>query len=454
MKTLADLQKAKAAVKAKADALFAAIQARGADATPTEDEAKQMAAVSAEFKNLDVLIEAHTAMFAQAKEGLNDATATGTNTDAKKPVVEVVQDKDKSVYKGDLGRQLQDIAKISSSDDNGKEQAYNRLTAVEKNHAVQFAASGLTSQKDPDGGYLIEPTVETDLTQTDYGFDDILKYTRDITLLAGSNRFVARVLDDDNDRSTATRLGGVRAYWPNEAETVASSRSKMRQVEGGLHKQMAIGYATEENLEDAGQLASMFPDMFEQAMDENTREAIFYGSGVEQPQGFMNSPALLTIPKEAGQTDKLMYENIINMETAMPAAQYKRAVWLANQELKRSLPKIKLDLGDTQYPVFAPAGSNGQTFDTLRGRPLLYTEQSAAPGEKGDLVLVDLSQYVRLRKGVTRQEQSMHVRFLWAEMAFRAVRREGGFVLPKGPITPKRGSAGFKMASFIALQAR
>lgn len=453
MKTLADLQKAKAAVKAKADALFAAIQARGADAAPTEDEAKQMAAVSAEFKNLDVLIEAHTAMFAQAKEGLNEATATGTDTEAKKPVVEVVQDKDKSVYKGNFGRQLKDIATMSSfnASQSEKEQAYNRLTAVEK---AQFAASGLSSQKDPDGGYLIEPTVETNLSQTDYGYDDILRYTGEVTISNGSNRFVANVLDDDNNRSTATRLGGVRAYWINEAETVAASRSKIRKIEGGLHKQMAIGYATEENLEDAGQLASMFPDMFQQAMDENSRESIFYGSGVEQPQGIMNHSALLTIAKEAGQTDDLLSENIINMETAMPPAQYKRAVWLANPELKRVFPKLKLDLGDTQFPWFAPSGANGQTYDTLHGRPIVYTEQSAAPGEKGDLILADLSQYLRLKKGVIRQDQSMHVRFLWDEMCFRAVRREGGLILPKGPITPKRGSAGFKFASFIALEAR
>jgi len=93
-------------------------------------------------------------------------------------------------------------------------------------------------------------------------------------------------------------------------------------------------------------------------------------------------------------------------------------------------------------PLYGPYGE-------LMGLPVIPTEHNAALGTKGDIVLADLSQVLLADKGAVQAAASMHVRFLYDEMAFRFTYRVDAQTTWKKPLTPKDGGA--TLSPFIGL---
>ena len=171
-------------------------------------------------------------------------------------------------------------------------------------------------------------------------------------------------------------------------------------------------------------------------------------------KGILNSGSLVSVAKEVNQpADTIVYENILKMWSHMIASSRANAVWLINQEAETQLYSMYLSVGTAGVPVYMPAnGISGQPFGTLFGRPVIPVEQCSALGDKGDIILADLSQYLIADKGGVQTASSMHVRFLYDEMAFRVTYRVDGQPLRNVPITPYKGAT--TLSSFVTLDAR
>ena len=104
-------------------------------------------------------------------------------------------------------------------------------------------------------------------------------------------------------------------------------------------------------------------------------------------------------------------------------------------------------------PIYMPAGGlSGAQFDTLFGRPIVPIEQAEALGTKGDILLLDLGEYLLIRKGALETAESIHVRFLYGENTFRFTYRINGAPAWKTALTPYKGSA--TQSPFITLDTR
>ena len=75
-----------------------------------------------------------------------------------------------------------------------------------------------------------------------------------------------------------------------------------------------------------------------------------------------------------------------------------------------------------------------------------------ALGAKGDIALVDLSQYLLLKKGSAKQDWSMHVEFLTDQMCFRMVLRCNGAPKVNAPLKIKNST--LTRSPFVTLAAR
>jgi HK97 family phage major capsid protein len=102
--------------------------------------------------------------------------------------------------------------------------------------------------------------------------------------------------------------------------------------------------------------------------------------------------------------------------------------------------------------VYQPAGSFGNEYPTLYGRPVIACEQSPQLGVVGDIVLADLSQYSIL-EGPPQMALSVDVAFLTDEAVFRFVLRVDGKPLWASAITPYNGG-GSTRSPFVLLAAR
>ena len=310
------------------------------------------------------------------------------------------------------------------------------------------AASGLNETNPTDGGFLVQQDFVKELLKRTYETGILASRVRKIPISANANGLKIKAIDEDS-RANGSRWGGIQAYWQDEADAISASKPKFRTMDLSLKKLTGLCYATDELLQDAIALESVLKEAFAEEFGFKIDDAILNGNGAGEPLGVLSSSALVTVAKEASQTEKVKVENLIKMWNRLWARSRPNSVWYINQELEPFL--YTLTLGDK--PVYIPAGGlSEKPYATLFGRPVLPLEQCNAAGETGDIVLADLSQYLLIDKGGINQASSVHVRFLYDEQVFRFIYRLDGQPVWNKPLTPYKGSA--TVSPFVALAKR
>jgi len=108
-----------------------------------------------------------------------------------------------------------------------------------------------------------------------------------------------------------------------------------------------------------------------------------------------------------------------------------------------------MTIGD--MPVYQP-DFRGNPFGALFSLPIVPVEFCETLGSLGDIVLADWSEYLLITKGGVEEAESIHVKFLTDETAFRFIMRNNGQPLHDQPITPLKGSN--TLSPFVMLAAR
>jgi len=319
------------------------------------------------------------------------------------------------------------------------------------NRLIEARASGMNETIGSEGGFLVQSDFSNELWKRMYETGALYSRTRRVGV-KGDGITIPTI--DETSRANGSRWGGVQAYWASEAGTVAASKPKFGQLELRLKKLMALSYATDELLADSAALEAIVADAFNEEMGFKVDDGIFNGTGAGQMLGILNSDALVTVNKEANQVAAtILTENIIKMWSRMYGKSRANAVWFINQDIEPQLFTMSLAVGTGGVPVYMPAnGLAGSPYGTLMGRPVIPVEQCATLGTVGDIMLVDLSQYMTIDKGGVKGDSSMHVRFLYDEMAYRFITRIDGQPLWKSALTPFKGSN--TQSPFVALQTR
>lgn len=310
------------------------------------------------------------------------------------------------------------------------------------------AASGLNETTPSDGGFLVQQDFVTELLKRTYETGILASKVKKIPISTNANGMKINAIDEDS-RANGSRWGGVQTYWEGEADELTASKPRFRQMELSLKKLTGLCYATDELLQDAVALEAVIRQAFAEEFGFKIDDAILSGSGEGEPLGILNSGAIVTVAKEASQTDTITVENLIKMWNRLWSRSRANAVWYINQELEPYLYTLKI--GDK--PVYIPAGGlSEKPYGTLFGRPVVPIEQCSAAGEVGDIILADIGQYLLIDKGGIKSASSIHVRFLYDENVFRFIYRVDGKPIWTKPLTPYKGSA--TVSPFVTLAKR
>jgi len=317
------------------------------------------------------------------------------------------------------------------------------------------AATGLNETTPSDGGFMLQTDFTADMIKDTYDTNEIPRRCRRIPISGPSNAFSMNIIDETS-RATGSRWGGVTVYHEAEAASMSGlgSKPKFAKLDMKLEKIMGLCYATDENLQDAAQLGAIISQAFPEEMGFVLSDDIIRGDGAGKSLGILSSPALVTITKETGQAaDTVVTENILKM---WKSRRGRDLVWLYNQELEDQLNTLTLGIGTggVPMPLFQePTGNN--PYGTIKGRPAIPSEVASGPGDVGDIILADLSQYLIIDKGGIQTAESIHVEFLTAQTVFRFTYRVNGQPMRKSKITPyKRTSSDFYVSPFVTLGAR
>ena len=316
----------------------------------------------------------------------------------------------------------------------------NRLIA---NAPTSYGSEGVG----PDGGYAVPPDFRRDIVALVEDSESLLG--RSDLLESSSNNFVI-----PSDETTPWGSSGVRAFWDGEGDQLTQSKPSLGNVNVRLHKLTALVGVTEELLEDAPALDTYLRRKAPSKIDFAVSRAIIAGTGSGQPLGIMNSPGVVSIAKESGQAaDTFVYLNIVKMWARCYAPSRTRAIWLINQDVEPQLLTVNTS-GDSS-PAYQPAGGlSASPFATIMGRPVIPHESMETLGDKGDVLLADMSSYMAIRRsGGIRADVSMHLWFDYDMAAFRFTFRVGGQPWWSAPITPRSGSSN-TLSPFVTLDER
>jgi HK97 family phage major capsid protein len=402
----------------------------------SEDEQKQFDTLESEIKNFEKTIEAQEKV-AKAQAAAQQPAPGSSIIVPDKPFAQAKNPDDKK-WKT-LGEYLQAVNK-----------AYSPGGYVDNRLTMHNAATGMSEGLSSEGGFLLDNQFIDGLQQAMTAESQLAKLIKMIPIGDNTNRLKALGVDE-NSRANGSRWGGVQAYWVSEADTVAASKPKFRDIDLKLEKLMALCYVTDELLNDATALEAIVRQAYAEEMAFKVDDAILNGDGVGKPTGILNSGALITQNKEAGQAaDTIVHANITKMWQHMLARSRGNAYWFINQECESQLTDMTFtSAGNT---MLSPYAKEYIEKGTIKNRPVIPLEQSAALGDIGDIVLADPKQYLGIDKTKAQTDVSIHVRFIYDEQVFRFIYRFNGQTYRTAPITPYKGAN--TLSSFIALQAR
>jgi hypothetical protein len=278
-----------------------------------------------------------------------------------------------------------------------------------------------------DGGFAIPPDFRAAIMEKAFGEMSLISRTDQVPVAGNS-------LTIPTSMTTPWGSDGITAYWTGEAAAITQSKPALQNVNVRLDK-----------------LSVLVPMTDEEKIDFKVSNAIAYGNGVGQPLGFMNSPVIISQAAEVSQVaDTITAANCTKMASRLPVQSRVNAVWLIHPDAEPQLPLMTI--GD--QPVYMPPGGLRDTpFGRLLGRPVIPHQVCQTVGDLGDIMLVDLSQYLTaVKAGGLRSQTSIHLWFDQGITAFRFDLRIAGQPWWSELTTANNGT--FTQSPFVTLAAR
>jgi HK97 family phage major capsid protein len=423
---------------------YRALLAKQASATLTAEETVQLPAAEAAEKGFDSRISAQRKLVAEAEK---DVTRLEEDLAAEQARLAT---EDKALAEKPSGR-----ITIVTPDGERFRTLGEQLVAIQRASRPGatpdrrlLAASGLTEGIPSEGGFLVQQEFANIIWERTYNVGELISRAFRIPLTAPNSNGIKIPAVDESSRADGSRYGGVQVYWTDEGALKTASKPTFRQMDLKLKKVAGVVYTSDELLEDSGALQAFIERVLPIELRFAVENSFVNGSGTGQPLGYMNSGAVIAVPRTT--PGAVVYADVLKMWSRMWAPSRASAIWLVSQNVEPQLYTMSLTVGTGGTAVYLPAGGASVTpYSTLFGRPVIPSEYTASLGTAGDIQLIDMAEYVYIEKGGIKSDSSIHVRFLYDETTFRFVYRVDGQPAWNSPITPKNG--GDTLSPFVIL---
>jgi HK97 family phage major capsid protein len=235
--------------------------------------------------------------------------------------------------------------------------------------------------------------------------------------------------------------------WLDQGEPFPESKPALGLVKFHAKKLGGVVTVTDELLEDTAALDAWFTRVTARELAFDVEDSIIAGSGIGQPLGILNAPALITVEKEIAQiANTITFENLKAMVKRLWPGSFPTACWLMGSDAFAEI----LSMWETDGSIL---GTNSDGARTLLDFPIILTEATSPLGDIGDIILADLAEYVVVERDAgTNILSSIHVRFVADETAFRVAARVDGAPAWATPVMVKNSAE--TVSPFVTLEAR
>jgi HK97 family phage major capsid protein len=320
----------------------------------------------------------------------------------------------------------------------------DRDVLLAKAQRLQEIQNSYGSEVPGDGGFLIPEELRSEILQV--ALETAVVRPRATVIPMSSLRVPIPTIDDTSHQSSI--LGGVQAFWTEEAAALTESQASFGRVTLDAKKLTAYAEVPNELLQDAPAFEGFFDGTFPKAISWFEDVSFLTGTGNGEPEGFINSPVAIQQAVETGQNAgngaTVVWENIVKMYSRMLPTSLGRAIWICSIDTFPQLATMALSVGTGGGPVWIGNYAGGQSgADTppvsILGRPVYFTEKTGPLGTPGDINFVDLSYYLIGDRMQMQVSASEHYKFANDKTAYRVVERVDGRPWLSQAITPKNG---------------
>lgn len=313
--------------------------------------------------------------------------------------------------------------------------------------------NALSERVPSEGGFLVPEVLRSQILMV--ALETAIVRPRARVIPMDSLRVPYPTIDDTSHTSSV--FGGVIGYWTEEAAALTASAPSFGRIV--LEAKKLTGYTTIPNelLQDSvAALDQWFNEMFPIALAWFEDVAFITGTGVGEPQGFLNSPCGIRVP--CGTTHTVAFADIVAMWPRLLPASMNNAVWLCSPSVIGQLMQLYLNAGGST-PIAPPLWLNGmQAHDgltmTLLGRPLIVSEKMPDSSSNnttvpGALALVDFNYYLLGDRQSMQVQSSDEYLFANDLTAFRVIERLDGRAWLQSAITPENSGSTLSPIVFL-----
>lgn len=326
------------------------------------------------------------------------------------------------------------------------------VTRVTDSHAnvrgdemlMQVAAgTGMTSAVNTEGGVLVPPAFSRSIwDRVRTRSNSLLQYCDVVTLDSGVESLTVPAIAESS-RADGSRMGGIRGYWKGELTALNSSRPAFREVKLTPNELYVFAYVSDKLLRQApGTASQLLESGCADEISFKIGDAIINGDGNGKPVGIVGHAATVSISKETGQAAAtVLTANVRKMMGRMHVNWRDGAVWFVNQDVLPALETLQFEVGTGGVPVMLPPGGlSDSPYARLYGKPVIPIEYCPTLGTVGDVILANLSAYAVAVRGSMDSAYSMHLKFDYAQTAYRVIFELDGQPWLNSAITPFKGS--------------
>lgn len=220
-------------------------------------------------------------------------------------------------------------------------------------------------------------------------------------------------------------FGGIALHWIDEAAQKVGTKPQFEQLSFTPAKLIGLLFLTDELIADSMiNLVNYATGLFTRAFQYEMERVIIAGSGVGQPLGIVNDPAVNLVGRTA--TGAVAFDDLVNMDAAIDE-NFRNLEWITRKATMAEIRKLK---DNQNQPIFHAdyATFMGQRVvpPNALGYPINLTRNCPLLGAQGDLILGDLGMYILAMRQEMTIDQSIHVRFEYDETCIRFVSRLDG----------------------------
>jgi HK97 family phage major capsid protein len=324
---------------------------------------------------------------------------------------------------------------------------------VSKLMKIREVQNSFSSEEPGAGGFLIPEIMRSELLEL--ALEESIVRSRATVIPMSTLRVPIPTVDDTSHVSSI--FGGVQFYWTEESAALIDSTATYGNVVLDAKKLTGFFKVPAELIDDAPAFAGWFDTRVPAGLAWFEDVAFMTETGAGTPEGFINSPASVSVSKETGQTAAtIVWENIVKMYSRMLPTSLKNAVWVASIDTFPQLATMALSVGTGGGPVWiggwSQPGSDMPPM-TILGRPVIFTEKTPALGTSGDISFVDLSYYLIGDRQQIRVDASEHFLFQNNQIAYRIIERVDGRPWLQSALTPHNGSSA-TLSPFVQIANR